>query len=104
ATLNKFNTLPLDLSEQLLIFLAECSRINQVRPVAQRLLQSHSAAPTADLVVVAVHEHLRYPHAAKLRGPCVVRIVEQASRRASRTRISFRPLCLVGVCHERLLA
>src|SRR5208337_4700880 len=92
-----FLTLALNLGQQFLVFRRQRNPLQQVGTVAQRFCQSRFAAPAANLVVVAVHQHFRYAHAAKIRGPRVMRIVEQSAGNAGRTRS-------IGLCGAGALA
>src|SRR5215469_5038740 len=70
-------------AQSLLVFLAQFYRLKQVRTVIQSFPQSLLAAPTANLLMVAVDQHLRHLHPAKLCRSCVVRIIQQSPRPAS---------------------
>src|SRR5712692_3816583 len=69
-------TLAVQLVKQAGVFFSEGCASQQLRAVAQRLRKRHFAAPATNLLVVAAHEHLRHLPTAKLRGPGVVRIVQ----------------------------
>src|SRR5229473_932030 len=69
-------TLAVQLVKQGGIFFGEGCASQQLRAVAQRLRKRHFAAPATNLLVVAAREHLRHLPTAKLRGPGVVRIVQ----------------------------
>ena len=66
--------------QQRTIFLAKGRVFKQIRPVVQGLSQLLLAAPAANLLVVAVEQHVGRAEAGKLGRPGVVRVVEQASR------------------------
>src|SRR4051812_44370331 len=61
----------LDLRDQSLVLCAQLHPSDQVRTIAQRLLQSLPAAPLPYGFVVAVHQRLRHWPAAKLRRTSV---------------------------------
>src|SRR5260370_32617329 len=77
--LNSFLLIALDLGQQFLVFRRQRHPLQQVGTVAQRFSQRRFAAPAANLVVVAVHQHFRHRHAAILRGTRVVRTVAQSA-------------------------
>src|SRR5689334_3310145 len=67
------------LIKQFPVFLAQRMPLQQIRTVLQGLLQRLAPAPLADLLMVAAHQHFRHRHSAKLRGPRVMRIIQQSA-------------------------
>src|SRR5215469_12101472 len=86
-----------DLSNQFPIFAAERYTFEQVRAIAQGLLEGLAAAPTPDLRVIPRNQHLRHLHAAIVGGPGVMRVIQQASRRAGRSRRRGLNHCPAGL-------
>src|ERR1035437_1191919 len=77
---------PPDRLQQLAVFLTERSSLQQIRTVGQGFAQLLLTAPAANPGVVAIEQGLGDAQAAKLRGPGVVRVVQQAPGAVLRTR------------------
>src|SRR5277367_637906 len=72
--------LPPELCKDLPVLSADLDLSQQVRSVLQRLLQRHPPPPSPDYLMVPSGERLRNCNTHKVRGPRVVRIVEQTPR------------------------